>query len=143
MAGRASGTITRIRIWSSLAPSTRAASESSSGIVMKNCRSKKIVKASPKKVGTISGFSDPTQWMRTKKTYSGMIVTWVGSISVASTRMNTICRPRHRIRDRAYATGIEEATVPTVVSTAYTTVLEEYVTSGTNLKTVLKLRNWK
>ena len=47
IAGFASGTITRVMICNSLAPSTRAASESSSGIVRKNCRSRKIENASP------------------------------------------------------------------------------------------------
>ena len=58
-------------ICSSLAPSTRAASASSSGIVRKNCRSRKIENASPKKAGTISGLNDPTQWSFMNETYSG------------------------------------------------------------------------
>ena len=50
-------------ICNSPAPSTRAASDSSSGIVRKNWRSRKIENASPKKLGTISGLSvpDPAQ----------------------------------------------------------------------------------
>ena len=71
IAGLASGTITRSIICSSPAPSTRAASESSFGIVRKNWRSRKIENASPKKLGTISGFSEPIQPRCTKITYSG------------------------------------------------------------------------
>jgi hypothetical protein len=59
MAGFASGTTTFMRIWNSPAPSTRAASDSSWGIVMKNWRSRKIENASPKNTGTISGLSEP------------------------------------------------------------------------------------
>ena len=80
MAGMASGTITRVRIWNSLPPSTRAASDSSSGIVMKNCRRRKIEKASPKKLGMIRGLNDPTQCSRTNTMYSGTTVTWNGSM---------------------------------------------------------------
>jgi hypothetical protein len=46
-------------IWNSLAPSTRAASESSSGIVRKNCRRRKIEKASPRNPGRINGVRCP------------------------------------------------------------------------------------
>ena len=60
IAGLASGTTTRIRIWNSPAPSTRMASVSSLGMVMKNWRNRKIENASPKKLGMISGFSVPT-----------------------------------------------------------------------------------
>src|ERR1700675_3970262 len=94
MAGLARGTITLIITWNSLAPSTLAASDSSCGIVKKNWRSKKIVNASPKKVGTIKGFNGPIQWIRTKIAYRGTMVTWLGSIRVAMTRMNTTRRPR-------------------------------------------------
>ena len=101
IAGFASGTITRVMICHSLAPSTRAASESSSGIDMKNCRSRKIEKASPKKLGTISGVRCPIHPSRTNTMYRGTIVTWNGSISVASTATNATCRPRHCIRASA------------------------------------------
>ena len=76
IAGFAIGTITRIMIWNSLAPSTRAASVISCGIVRKNCRSRKMEYASPKKLGTISGLKLPTQPRCEKITYSGMNVTW-------------------------------------------------------------------
>ena len=97
----ASGTITRSRIWSSLAPSTLAASDSSWGMVRKNWRSRKMVNASPKNNGMISGLSDPIQPSRTKMTYSGTMVTCGGSISVDSTSMNAAWRPRHWSRDSA------------------------------------------
>ena len=63
IAGLASGTITFHRICSSLAPSTRIASDSSLGMVMKNWRSRKIEKASPKKLGMIRGLSVPMNWI--------------------------------------------------------------------------------
>ena len=76
-------------ICSSLAPSTRAASTSSPGIVRKNCRNRKIENASPKNAGTISGLSEPIQCSLTKIRYSGTIVTCVGSIIVAITNRKT------------------------------------------------------
>src|SRR5690349_15670862 len=116
--------MTRVMICHSFAPSTRAASARSSGIDRKNCRSKKIENASPKKLGTINGLSDGTQWNTfTKTTYSGSAVTWKGNISVAKTRTNTTWRPRHFIRDNAYATGIDESTTPIVVRNATVIVL--------------------
>ena len=44
-------------------PSTRTASVSSLGIVRKNWRSRKIENASPKKLGMMSGFSVPMNWI--------------------------------------------------------------------------------
>ena len=68
---------------------------------MKNCRSRKMVNASPKNSGTISGLSDPIQPRRTKMMYSGTMVTWAGSIRVDSSRTKLSWRPRQRMRDRA------------------------------------------
>src|SRR5207244_270294 len=69
--------------------------------VRKNCLSRKIENASPKKEGTMRGVSEPIQCKRTKMTYRGTIVTWAGSMRVASTSTNATCRPRHRIRESA------------------------------------------
>jgi len=101
MAGLARGTTTRVMIWNSPPPSTRAASTSSSGIVMKNCRSRKIENASPKKAGTISGFSDGIHWNRENTMYRGTTVTWNGSISVERTSTKDACRPLQRILESA------------------------------------------
>ena len=76
IAGFASRTTTVVRMRSSPHPSTRAASRYSCGIVMKNWRSRKIENASPKKAGTISGSSVPTQCRRTNMMYSDTEVTW-------------------------------------------------------------------
>ncbi len=69
MAGLASGIITRRRICQWPPPSTRTASVSSLGIVMKNWRSRKIEKASPKKLGMISGLSVPMNWIPVQSWY--------------------------------------------------------------------------
>src|SRR5215217_2224545 len=53
--GVESGSTTCVKICHSFAPSTRAASESSGGMVLKNWRSRKISKALAKNEGTISG----------------------------------------------------------------------------------------
>jgi hypothetical protein len=63
IAGLASGMITRQRTCRCPPPSTRMASVSSLGIVRKNCRSRKIEKASPKKLGMIRGLSVPMNWI--------------------------------------------------------------------------------
>ena len=63
MAGLASGMITRQRICRCPPPSTRIASVSSCGMVRKNWRSRKIEKASPKKLGMIRGLSVPMNWI--------------------------------------------------------------------------------
>jgi hypothetical protein len=70
-------------------------------MVRKNWRSRKMLNASPKNIGMISGLSDPIQCSRTKITYSGTIVTWGGSIRVERTSTNAAWRPRHWSRDRA------------------------------------------
>jgi hypothetical protein len=56
IAGFDSGTMIREYMYNSLAPSTRAASERDSGIVIKNCLTKKVLNTElPKKVGIIRG----------------------------------------------------------------------------------------
>ena len=76
-------------------------------MVMKNWRSRKIENASPKKVGTISGFSVPIHSIPVqpvylaKMMYSDTDVTWLGNMSVASTPRKTMLRPRHLIRAKA------------------------------------------
>jgi hypothetical protein len=51
----------RQKMASSLQPSMRAASDSSLGMVRKNWRSKKMLKAPPKNAGTHNGSSVPIQ----------------------------------------------------------------------------------
>ena len=41
-------------------------------------------------------------------------------MSVESTSRSTTFRPRHSMRENAYATGTDETTTPTVESPAYT-----------------------
>jgi len=50
--------------------------------------------------------------------YSGITVTWNGSIIVDRTTRNVASRPFHRIRESAYATGMHETTTPIVDSEA-------------------------
>ena len=61
IAGQDSGTMIRSRIRRSLAPSIRAASDSSFGIPRKNWRSRKMKNGLPRNVGTMSGRYVPTQ----------------------------------------------------------------------------------
>src|SRR5215471_8250877 len=55
-------------------------------------------------------------------TYSGIIVTWVGSIIVASTITNTMSRPGHLTIANPYATRLHETRVPMTEGTAYSSV---------------------
>ena len=75
IAGFATFTTTCHMIWNSFAPSTRAASTSSLGMVRKNCRRRKIENASPRNAGTIKGLRDPIHPICLKSRNSGTIVT--------------------------------------------------------------------
>ena len=69
------GTMMLVRIFRRLAPSIKADSSSSKGMVMMNWRMKKMPKAPPKKLGTIKGLSVLIQWMARNMRKRGMIVT--------------------------------------------------------------------
>ena len=49
-------------------------------------------------------------------------MTCTGSMIVDSTMRNEALRPRHRIRESAYATGMHDTTTPTVASVEIVTV---------------------
>ncbi len=98
MPGLAMGTTTRVRIQPSPAPSMRAASITSPGRVMKNWRSMKMLKASPKNAGTVSGSTEFNHPRLVKIWNCVGNSTWYGSIIVASTITNTVVRPRQRIQ---------------------------------------------
>jgi hypothetical protein len=72
--------------------------------------------------------------------YSGITVTWNGSIIVARTTRNVASLPLHRILESAYATGMHETTTPIVDSVAITNVFLVYVNSGILWKTSVKFR---
>ena len=82
IAGFARGTIILSINFNSLQPSMRAASEISSGIDVKNWRSRNIENALEKKEGTISGKNDGIQCSLAKMMYTGIIVTCPGNIIV-------------------------------------------------------------
>jgi len=74
--GLASGSMIFQKMPNSLAPSMRAASESSSGIVRKNWRRRKILNAPPpKNCGTVSGRNVSIQPRREKRMNVGTIST--------------------------------------------------------------------
>src|SRR5688572_27324680 len=80
------------------APSRRAASSSSFGIVIKNWRSRKIKKGQPNQAGIISGANELLQPIELKSTYWGISVTQLGSITVPSISRNKKFLPRARRR---------------------------------------------
>jgi len=109
-AGFASGSRTSVKIRTSEQPSILAASLSSIGMVLKNCRSKKIENALPKKAGTQSGRKEPTQPSHLKRPNVGTIKTGKGTIMVASVTAKKKSRPGQRRRAKAYATTALEQT---------------------------------
>ena len=117
-AGRTSGRMIRQKMPKSLHPSMRAASESSSGIVMKNCRSRKMLNADPNHAGTQSGLNVPSNWIgvcsssQRKSANSETIVTGNGIIIVESISANSTPRPRKRTLAKPYATSALEKVVP-------------------------------
>ena len=132
-AGRASGRTTRKRMPISPQPSMRAASESSRGMVMKNCRRRKMLNADPNQAGTQSGLNVPSQAIpvtspsHRKMLNSGTMVTGKGIIIVASMMPNSAPRPRNGILAKPYATTALESVVPATVSRA--TIIELRVQS--------------
>src|SRR5581483_8003453 len=139
IAGFASRSTTVVRIRSSPLPSILAASKYSSGIVRKNCRSRKIENASPSQFGRITGQSVPTRPSFAHITYSGTTETCGGSISAISTTRNAASRPRQRMRASAYATGTLETSRPSVASVEYSSVFSAQRQSGAVVKTSTKL----
>ena len=82
----------------SLQPSIRAASLSSSGMVRKNWRMRKMLNALPKNAGTHSGLSVPIQPSVLNTPYIGTMSTGNGTIIVTSVSTNRVSRPRQRTR---------------------------------------------
>ena len=93
--GRDSGNTTRVNSVHSPAPSRRAASSRSLGIVIMNCRNRKTLNAT-----TSVGSAIPTNVFVSSSLlrirYVGIIVTWIGIIIVANTRANMTPFPRKR-----------------------------------------------
>ena len=73
-------------------PSMRAWSIRSRGMVRKNCRSRKMKKALPKKAGTLRGRKVLIQPSLRNTMKIGIMVTWPGSIIVLSIRKKTRSR---------------------------------------------------
>ena len=96
MAGRAAGTPTCQKVLNMFAPSTRAASISSSGMTStRYCRMKKTPKAVTR-VGMITAPSVPVQPNCFITMKSGMMPSWVGTARVAITKTIRPSRPRKR-----------------------------------------------
>jgi len=123
MPGLAIGMITRSNVRHSPAPSTRAASRYSSGIVTMNCRSRKMENASPSRFGRISGHSVPVRWKLAHQRYSGTVVICGGNSIMQMITRNTKLRPRHFSFDSAYAAGTLEINMKPVARIAYSSVL--------------------
>ena len=97
-AGRDSGMMMSFQMRNSEQPSTRAESDNSKGIDMKNWRSKKMLNAAPNQAGTHNGLGLPTHPSLRKITYTGTISTGNGIIIVASVAAKMRSLPGHLIR---------------------------------------------
>ena len=100
MAGHDSGTITWRMIRRCPAPSTRAESSSSWGIVRKCWRNKNIPRT------WIRAGMIRLAWLLSRCMYrismkSGTATTWEGSVSAARNKMNSTSRPRNSMRANA------------------------------------------
>ena len=93
------------------APSILAASSSSMGSVRKNCRSRKMPNGVTR-LGRISAGSVFTSPSRCTIKNVGIIVTWNGTISVASSATNSTSRPKNRIRANAYPARLQKTRLP-------------------------------
>jgi hypothetical protein len=94
----------RVKIWNRFAPSRTAASSSSLGSEMKNCRSKKTPRA-PAALGTITAKSVSSQPRVSTTRYRGVIRIIDGMNSVEMMMANIRFLPRKCILARAYAAG--------------------------------------
>ena len=94
---------------------------------------RKMKNALPKNAGTHSGFSVLYQCSDFQMMKPGIIVTWLGSIIVASKRRNAIDLPGQFSRANAYATKLDENSEPTVTSTTSNSELVMYRQNGTLL----------
>ncbi len=84
--------------WSSVHPSTTAASESSRGMVRKNCRSRKMLKAEPNQAGIQSGRKVPIHPRCRKSENIGTMRTGKGIIMVARVTPKNTSLPGHLSR---------------------------------------------
>ncbi len=87
-------------------------------MVVKNWRSKKMLKAPPAKVGRHHQRQIVLIHFRyLNRIKVGTRITWEGSMMVLITRMNRKSRPGARSREKPKATRAEVKTTPTVFST--------------------------
>src|SRR5690606_3134127 len=139
-AGRAAGSATCQNVRIIDAPSTRAASISSSGSVPRRYW---VIQKTPNAVtmaGTMTAVSSPVQPSRAMTMNSGTTPSWVGTAIVATT--NTSSGPRPRKRSLANANPASVANSTTESETVVETMIEFSVArqNGTWLMTVAALR---
>ena len=117
-AGLISGRMIEKKIRRCPAPSMRAASSMSRGMLRMNCTIRNTKNASvARNFGRISGQYVSTSSSLLNMMYCGMIITWNGSSSVPIIAANRMPTPRNWIRANAYAASAEESTVPITAMT--------------------------
>ncbi len=100
--------MTRQKICHWFAPSTRAASSSSPGKDMKNCRIKKVPNAEniPGTTSACIVFSQPKETIISN---CGSRYNCGGTMSTDKNKMNSVLRPLNGIRAKAYPAKVQKA----------------------------------
>jgi hypothetical protein len=137
ISGRLSGSTIWTNVRSVPAPSTRAASSSSSGIARKNCRARKIPKTVAL-VGRTTDHSEPYRPRSMTRSNCGTMIAWIGIIIVESSSRNSAVRPLNGILAKAYPASRLTAVVMAVTSRAMVRELRNHVPTGNACSGVVK-----
>src|SRR5215211_7828134 len=121
-AGRASGSMIAMKVRQRPAPSIRAASSTSPGILLKNWVMRKTPSGAARR-GRISAGYEFWRWAPEIMRNSGTNIASRGTIRPASTTTNSARRPGNRILANAYPAIAQKTTVMTVVRQVTTTLL--------------------
>src|SRR3954447_24924548 len=133
-AGLESGKIIDVKIRQVDAPSIRAASSRSRGMVIKNWRSRKMKNGKPNQAGMISGQSVLTSLSWLNKINVGTIVTSRGIMSVPRTMINSRLLARARRRANPKATIEQEIRLPTTFEMVTISELIRKVLNGSTVQ---------
>ena len=115
---RSRGKIIVVKILIRLAPSMAAASSNSSGMPRTYCRSRNTPNALNNAAGRMIDACVSTRLNHPMIVYSGMIVSWIGTIIVARNRPNRRLFPGNFNRANAYAAIAQVSSETTVITVA-------------------------
>src|SRR5699024_449330 len=143
IAGRAAGSPTVRKVRNVLAPSTRAASRSSSGMTSTRYWRMKNTPNAVTRVGMMTAPKEPVQPNSFMSMNSGMMANWVGMARVAMTKTIKSSWPRKRSFAKAYPARVENITTEVVITPETIREFPSAFQNGTVLKTSATLaQNW-